>query len=198
MSDGLYDGPTALGPDQQPPGAYGQGQRFARFVVVPLVIAFAAIVLVFYVLFGFTRVAGQSMEPTLYGADGLLLTRGYSEPRRGDIIVAHVIDRNGQPEDIVKRVVGLPGDRVEIRGDWAIVNGVPESGYAVERIEGGGVFQPERTVPKGTLFVLGDNRPVSLDSRYVGPLPTKDVQGRAVAVFMPITRVQLLKRIQRQ
>ena len=192
MPDELYDGPSLLGPDQAPPGAFGQGQRFARFVIVPLVLLFFVIVLVFYVLFGFTRVVGQSMAPTLYSADGLLLTKSYSRPQRGDIIVAHVTDRDGRPEDIVKRVVALPGDRVEVRDDWAIVNGVPESGYEVLRVQGQGVDQAESVIPEGTLYVLGDNRPVSLDSRFIGPLPKESIQGKAVAVFMPITRVQLL------
>jgi signal peptidase I len=197
VSDELYDGPTSLGEPVPPPGAYGRGYAFARIVIVPLALIFLTIVLFFYALFGFSRVVGLSMVPNFLPEDRILLTHGYTDPRRGDVVVLRVTGQDGKPEEVVKRVVALPGDRVEIRDDWAIVNGMTEGGYRVFRVKGEGVYLAEQRVPSGDIYVLGDNRPVSYDSRFIGPQPVSAVRGRAVAIFMPITRIQAVKRLPR-
>jgi len=131
------------------------------------------------------------MLPTLHDQDRVLLTHGYPSAARGDIIALRTTI-NGQSDDIIKRVIALPGDSVEIRADVAYVNGVrePERGQRIVRKYS--VNAPPRVVPEGTLYVMGDNRAVSEDSRYIGPIEQSGVMGRAVAVFSPVTRIRIV------
>ena len=149
---------------------------------------------VFYVAFDFGSVDGPSMLPNLLEVDGLLITKGYRQPHRGDIVVLGITGQNGRPAEIVKRVVGIAGDRVEIRNDVAYVNGVAESGYRVYvGAPGRGDDAGAITVPPGSIYVMGDNRPVSYDSRYVGPQPLSSVRGRVAAIYMPVTRWRVVR-----
>ncbi len=184
MSDDLYIGPTSLAPGPPP----GYGAKLASLILVPLLVVFVLVILVFYVFFTTAQVDGPSMLPTLRDGDRLLLTHGDKNPQRGQIVVTGV-QEGDQKVDVVKRVVGVPGDTVEVRGDVAIVNGTPEPDY-------GQIFDlsytyayPPVKVPPGSVFLMGDNRPVSLDSRREGPLPIADIKGRAVAIFAPVTRM---------
>ena len=162
----------------------------AAWLVIPLAGLLAIVVLVFYVLFNTTQVEGLSMTPTLQPAEYLLVTKDYGQPIRGDVVIIHLRDEHGAPHDIVKRIIALPGDTVEIRKDVAWVNGTQEPAYG-EVISGQmGVDRPARKVPQGRIYVMGDNRVVSLDSRYIGPLPISEVQGRVEAVFAPINRIR--------
>jgi signal peptidase I len=173
----------------EPPG---RGERVAQRVVVPLALALIAILLVFYVLFSTAIVSGPSMIPTLKDGDRLLLTKSYNVPHRGDVIVT-VVSENGTPVELVKRVIAIPGDRVEIRRDVAYVNGVvePKRGQVVSTSFS--ISAPELTVAPGYLYVMGDNRPVSEDSRFLGPVPLSGARGRVLAVFAPITRIGLIR-----
>lgn len=171
--------------------AWRRSERRYAIALVPLTAAVVTLLLVFFVFFRYTAVSGDSMKPALLTQDRLLLTKGYDAPHRGDIVV-FLLKENGAEVEVVKRVVGLPGDTVETRGDLAWVNGKPEpAGYRVIVGDGDRLVGP-LTVPKGDIFVLGDNRHVSLDSRYVGPIPLSSVIGRAVAVFAPVTRLREL------
>jgi signal peptidase I len=118
------------------------------------------------------------------------------EPRRGDIVVFKYPD---EPErDFIKRVIGLPGDTLELRNKKVFVNGQPLDEPYVHflepplrpgdpefglRIEGRGDNWGPEVVPPGQLFVLGDNRDNSKDSRYWGFLPIDQVKGRALMVY---------------
>lgn len=174
---------------------YGSGEdgrvpndRYA-LLLLPLAVVFTLLVLVFFVLFGRATVSGDSMTPTLLAEDRLLLTKGYPVPRRGDIIV-FVRDEQGRPTEVVKRVIAIPGDEVRTYGDLAWIGGKPEpKGYDIV-ISGSRRRVGPVTVPKGSVFVLGDNRAVSLDSRFIGFVPLSSVKGRAVAVFSPVTRIR--------
>lgn len=170
----------------------GVGERFARFVVVPLVFVFVAIILFFYVLFGTATVSGTSMLPTLHDGDKLLVTRGYHSFRRGDIITTHAID-HGKQIDVVKRVIALSGDLIEIKADVAYVNGrrEPEYGQVIDAsrsVDVGAYY-----VPQGKVYVLGDNRAVSEDSRFFGPVALSGVEGQAVAIYLPVSRWRSLR-----
>ena len=95
---------------------------------------------------------------------------------------------NAPSKDYIKRVVGLPGDRVEIdRQGILYINGVPlyEPYIAEPPLS---EFAP-RTVPKDSLFVLGDNRNNSADSRYWGWMPLKNLKGQAVFNYLPLNRI---------
>ena len=176
-------------PDSPDPGP---GHRLAIKLLVPVVVLLAAVVLVFYVFFSSAVVVGPSMLPTLRNADYLLITHGASHLKRGDIVVTDVAETGG-PVQLVKRVIGLPGDVVEVRKDVAYVNGQPEPwrGQAVQ--PGFSTDVPPVTIPAGRIYVMGDNRAVSEDSRYLGPVPMSGVKGRAAAIFAPLNRIRILQ-----
>lgn len=138
-------------------------------------------------------VQGASMEGTLYDGQRLLVEKvsyRFTEPHRGDIIVFR--SPLNPSERMIKRVIGVPGDTVEIRQRVVYVNGVPlDEPY----IKGPtyGDMHPVAVMP-GHVFVLGDNRNQSLDSRSpaVGQIPYEAIIGRAVVVFWPPTAAKLL------
>lgn len=132
------------------------------------------------------KIEGSSMEPTLHNGQRLLVNRlaylGLSEPQRGDIIVFRAW---GQDEDYIKRVVGVPGDEIEVAGDRVVVNGSPlDEPYIQNHPTHGG---PGRVVlGAGTYYVLGDNRDNSSDSRLHGPLASERIVGKAWLTYWPI------------
>lgn len=189
MSDDLYIGPTTLAPG--PPEHDPLAHHLARLIFLPLLFSLIVIVLVFYVFFSSATVRGPSMMPTLLNGDYLLITHGDSSPHRGDIVVTQV-DEGGVATELVKRVIALPGDTVEIRNDVAYVNGSPEPqrGQAIDP-----AFAVSRLpikIQAGSAYVMGDNRPNSEDSRYIGPVPISGIKGRAVFIFAPLNRVRPL------
>jgi signal peptidase I len=185
--DDLPIGPTLLEPGAKEPSQLAD--HMARWVVVPLIIGLVGIVLVFYVFFSSAVVDGESMAPTLANGDYLLITHGAKNLARGDVVVAKVQESSG-PIELVKRVIALPGDTVEIKHDVAYVNGVrePDRGqYVLPRYS---VSLGPYTVPPGTVYVLGDNRPISEDSRYIGPIQESGIKGKAIFVVAPITHIK--------
>jgi signal peptidase I len=128
-------------------------------------------------------VRGCSMEPALHDGDRLVVDRfgaDFGGPQRGELIVLrYPLDPT---LEFVKRVVGMPGDRVAMQGGVLLVNGIPTRHDAV--VPDADDFA-ELVVPGGHYFVLGDNRPVSCDSRSFGLLPAELVCGRVRARFWP-------------
>ncbi|MFA5843616.1 MAG: signal peptidase I [Coriobacteriia bacterium] len=169
------------------------GDRKAALLVLPLTALLALVLVVFYGAYDTARVDGPSMDPTLLSEDRLLVTKGYPDPRRGDIIVFEEIE-GGTPMRLVKRVVGIPGDSVRTVGDRAWVNEKPEAAHEAVIGPDRQIVEPSVVAP-GELFVMGDNRPDSTDSRFFGPIALRSVIGRAVAVFSPVTRIRHLDRI---
>ncbi|TLM87873.1 MAG: signal peptidase I [Actinobacteria bacterium] len=186
--DDLYIGPTALAP-----GAPSRPDNVARLLIIPLMLVFAALLTIVYVVFNVIAVDGISMAPGILSGDRLLITKGYHTPRRGDIVVFKAPTDQGGTEDIVKRVVAVPGDTVEVRGDVAFINGAEESGYRLYRSQNDPTYVPPTKLAAGTVFVLGDNRPISYDSRMMGPVPTDEILGRAVFIWAPINRMGEVK-----
>jgi len=173
----------------------GFGNRLATRLFFPLLILLFMVLLVFFGVFWTGEVSGDSMLPGLVDADLMLVTRGYDRPARGDVIVIESHPYESGDEGIVKRVVALPGDEVEITNSRAYVNGIAESGYDLmiqTGSHGRDADVPAMVVPAGHVFVLGDNRAVSLDSRSLGPIPMDDVRGRVVAVFAPINHIGMI------
>jgi signal peptidase I len=129
------------------------------------------------------RVEGSSMEPSLHDGEFVVVNRlayRWQMPIRGDIIVFRFpLDPSRR---FIKRIIGLPGDDIEIRARTVYVNGVAldEPYIAAEpRYTGEWHIDPDQ------LFVLGDNRNNSSDSENWGPLPVEDVIGKAVLVYWP-------------
>jgi signal peptidase I len=169
------------------------GEQVARVVILPLLALFAIILLVFFVLYQAVRIDGPSMLPTLRDADRVLITRGAKSVQRGDVVVL-IANEGGMRTELVKRVVGIAGDSIEIRNDVAFVNGSPEpaNGQVVDAPRYS-ISQVPIRVPPGQLYVMGDNRALSEDSRYIGTVPLSGVVGRVVAIFAPIQRARLVR-----
>jgi signal peptidase I len=144
------------------------------------------------------------MEPTLHNNEYILVdkvTYHFRSPERGDVIV--FIYPNDHTLDYIKRVVGVPGDHVVIKNYHVYVNGVQlnEPYIADEPNYGPGTQEPQCnycdvTVPKGDLFVMGDNRDNSSDSHEWGLLPQNLIIGRAMLSYWPIPDVTYLHQPQ--
>jgi signal peptidase I len=135
------------------------------------------------------RVNGLSMEPSLQNNEFILVdkvTYHFSPPHRGDIIVFKYPYKN---VDFIKRIIGLPGDRVSIHGSYVYVNGKRMSeGYIKAKPDYTMTTIPNQTsnvVPSGEYFVLGDNRNNSDDSHLWGLLPRQNIIGRALISYWP-------------
>lgn len=133
---------------------------------------------------------GISMYPTLVGGEGMFtekLTYTVSAPQRDDIIICRYPYHT---EKCVKRVIAVPGDRISISDGAIYLNGekLDESAYWDGYIEDSDM--PEVTVPERSLFVVGDNRNHSGDSRHVGFIPYCQVKGKVRAVMTPFSQAR--------
>lgn len=139
-------------------------------------------------LFAPYEVHGTSMSPTLNGDELLVVNKliyNIKKPEYGDIIVFHT----DETKDFIKRIIGLPGDRIKIEDGKLYRNGqVLHETYINGPMEG--AFD-EVLVPVGHLFVLGDNRNNSKDSRVIGTINMRDVVGRADMVILPINQIHI-------
>ena len=114
----------------------------------------------------------------------------FTEPERGDIVVFESVEDGDQ--DLIKRVVGLPGDEISVRSGKLFVNGEPQKEpYVNEKLPDVSFFA-KTTVPEDHVFVMGDNRANSQDSRVFGPLPEENIEGEAFLRFWPPGRIGLL------
>jgi signal peptidase I len=167
----------------------GAAKSFLREVLETVVLAgliFALINLVSVRV----QVESISMQPTLYAGEFVLVNKlayKFGEPQRGDIIV---FEQTFDPEEpYIKRIIGLPGDTVEIRGGRVYVNGnLLHEPY----IKDSPRYEDSWVVPEGQLFVLGDNRNNSSDSHIWGFVSLDQVIGRAEAVYWPVSEWELL------
>lgn len=156
-----------------------------------LVIAFAAAFLVFFVLIRVVSVDGTSMEPTLREGDRLIISGLLYTPENGDIVVTS--SKNGLDKPLIKRVIAVSGQTVDIDGDGRLlVNGlILDEPYLEESgpLDPGSLTFP-LTVPENCVFLLGDNREVSVDSRsgMVGMIDEKEIKGRVLLRFWPLNR----------
>jgi len=124
-------------------------------------------------------------------ADG---TEGLTSSGRSDPEACDVVGSRESGQTYVKRVVGLPGDRLSIRNGHVYRNGVREHDSYTIPCDGGGEcwFPKTFTVPKGDYYMMGDNRPDSLDSRFWGPVPRSWMIGDAFFTYWPPDRVGTL------
>lgn len=136
-------------------------------------------------------VDGESMEPSLYQDERLiveLISYRFSEPQRGSIIVLNLRESHTGP--VIKRVIGLPGEIVEVREGQVFVDGEPlTEPYLAEPTRGA---MAPALVPEGHVFVLGDNRDASNDSRFFGMVPYEEIIGHAWLRYWPVSRVSRL------
>jgi signal peptidase I len=163
----------------------GQRSGFFRFLVDVLETLVLAVVLFVSInlITARIRVDGDSMKPTLLSGEYVIVNRvsyKLGSPQRGDIIVFHY--PRDPREEYIKRVIGLPGDEVEIKQGTVYVNSQSlDESYLKVKSGDTGTWR----VPEGQLFVLGDNRNNSSDSREWGSVPMDYVVGKAVLVYWP-------------
>lgn len=150
--------------------------------------AVLSLVIITFVVQAFYIPSG-SMEPTLMVNDRILVAKflyRFEPIARGDVIVFRY-PLNPQ-RDFVKRVMGLPGDRAQLKEGVVYVNGqrISEKGYTIKADFGN--YGPV-TVPQGQFFVLGDNRNNSEDSRFFGYVPRDNIIGKAIFIYWPPQRI---------
>ena len=146
-----------------------------------------------------TLVRGDSMLPTLHENDYLIINKiGYKvgEPKNGDVIVfkSDLEQNDGTNKDLVKRIIGIEGDRIIIKDGKVYVNDkLLNETYLSQGMDTKGDI--DLVIPQGKLFVLGDNREVSLDSRYeqVGLVDISDVEGKVLIRLYPFNDISLIK-----
>lgn len=161
-------------------------------------ILFAAVIV--GVLFGFfikpVEVIGSSMVPTLHSQDRLIVWKFCYEPQNGDPVI--LSENTGLDEALVKRVIAVAGQTVDIDPDGAVlVDGQRlEETYIAEPIDDAhrGDWEYPVTVPEGCIFVMGDNRNASTDSRFysVGFVDTDEVIGKVVLRILPLNAIGLV------
>lgn len=160
-------------------------------------IVFAIMSLLNIFVFNVSTVIGQSMQPTLYEGEKLIINKialSFGNPGRGDIVVLH--DPSTGPdrkEYLVKRIIGIPGDIVEVQDQQLYVNGkVVDEPYIDTAIQDPDFS--ELTVQEGTYFVMGDNRHAgaSKDSRYFGTVAQERIVGKASLIWWPVAKMRVL------
>ena len=185
------DGPPDRAPEAKRRWRSGVLGTLVEIVVI-VAAAFAIALLVqAFIVKPFT-IHQVSMRPTLQESDRILLNRlvyHFRRPARGDIIVFH--SPINADEDLVKRIVGVAGDRLAVSGGKLWLNGVAQDEpYLLE--QGFSGEMAETVVPDGDVFVMGDNRNNSGDSRLFGPIPTDVIIGSAIVVYWPISHWKTL------
>lgn len=205
---------THFEPPTTPPPKKGEGLKSVLSTVLILVAApLIAIALTAFVFQSY-EVDGPSMESTLQNRDRLIVIKAgktFSRifntdyyPDRGEVIVFvkrglyEGTDRN--EKQLIKRVIGLPGDRIVVKdGSVTVFNNAHPSGYNPDttgEYQTAGAFTPgeiDYTVADKEIFVMGDNRTNSLDSRNFGPISTADVVGHLVIRILPLNSIKTFK-----
>jgi signal peptidase I len=197
------------------PGRKSMFREYAEAIVVAMLLAFAIRVFVVQAF----KIPSGSMIPTLLIGDHILVSKlsygvqwpthckfqmalppvncyasqaiiEFGKPQRGDIIVFRFPE--DEEKDFIKRIVGTPGDTVQIRNKAVLVNGIPlDDKSFTQRIDPGiidGTINPRDnfgpvTVPEGAYFVMGDNRDQSLDSRFWGYVREEKIRGKAFRIY---------------
>lgn len=168
------------------------GKSVLREVSESLIIAVVLALLIRTFMFQPFYIPTGSMEPNLMVQDHIIVNKvsyKLGEPERGDIVVFKY--PVNPKKDFVKRLVGKPGERVEIRSGKVYINGSP---MPEEYLPAGIKFSDfgPVIVPENSYLMLGDNRSNSEDSRVWGPLPGDLIIGKAVLIYWPFDRVQML------
>ncbi len=198
--------------EQQPEQPSKEGFKSIASTIALLVLA--PLIAIFLTMFVFQsyQVDGPSMQDTLHNADRLIvwkvprtwsrITRHDYIPNRGDIVIFNHTDGAALEGDankqLIKRVVALPGERVVVRdGVLTVFNDEHPEGFSPDKtLPYGSVITDtpgnvDLTVPEGEVFVAGDNRHNSLDSRYFGPVPAHDIVGKLGLRIYPFSDAEV-------
>lgn len=179
--------------EQHAQAAPKRWKREAREWLVSIVIAVIAALLIQKYAFAQTYVVDISMQGTLVEGNRLIedkLSYHFTSPDRGDIVI---ISGPESSKRLIKRLVALPGDVVDIRDGHLYVNGEMQAEPHAKGATNALGLKVPYTVPEGKVFVLGDNREHSQDSRQLGPIDMSSLEGRAVFRLWPISGFGQLK-----
>ena len=174
--------------------------EWVRDIAIAIVIALAISMIIKP-----TVVKESSMEPNFYQNDYIFLSRlAYKlggEPEKGDVIVFRsnsksLLDDKGKNKLLIKRVIGVPGDKIRIVHDEVYINGEPDDqSYTRDGVTPG--YIEDAVVPEGKLFCMGDNREVSVDSRSseVGFVDQDTIVGKAVFRLLPLGNMGVIHNV---
>ncbi|SEQ42258.1 signal peptidase I [Virgibacillus subterraneus] len=177
-------------------------RKYLRKIIPVVLLAIALAFLFRSFLFASYVVDGESMEPTLYDGNLLMVNKvvyDLTDVDRFDVIVFHASAK----DDYVKRVIGLPGDEIEYKDDKLFINGKYVKETFLKPFKKMDEIKPytsdftleEKTgktkVPDGNLFVMGDNRESSLDSRTFGFISVNQLVGKVDIKYWPFSQMQL-------
>ena len=166
--------------------------RFFLDTIEVLVFAIAIFLFIYLLILQPHKIKGASMEPNFPDGQYLITDKvsyKLGEPDRGDVIVFKAPKTDG--DEFIKRIIGLPGERITIKDSVVYINSRPlgESYIAKSVNTSVSAFMTEGesiTVPAGEFFVLGDNRPHSSDSRAWGFVPKSEITGKAWFIYWPV------------
>jgi signal peptidase I len=170
-------------------------------IVETVIIALVIFLVVYIFLVQPHRVSGDSMKPNFLDGE-LILTDKISyridQPKRGDVIVFKApVD---QSKDFIKRIIGLPGEKIEIKAGEIYINDkkLNEPYFSDAKLAETGTHYETTsiTVPERHYYVFGDNRLASFDSREWGPLPKENIVGRAWLIYWPINKIKFIRHVQ--
>ena len=165
---------------------------------ISTIVFIVAVTVLFDLAIPRSLVDGHSMEPTFYGDDRLVVSRvNYliGTPQRGDILVFNSLVESEAAQGImlIKRVVGLPGETVQIRDQKVYVNGIElDEPYIKEPCQINRCRDDSWTLGANEFFMMGDNRNNSRDSRRFGPVPFEHIVGQVIFRYWPINSLGLI------
>lgn len=174
-----------VAPAQQPGAQAAQSSALHNWGLDVLVSVVIAVVIIVF-LYQPVRVEGTSMEPELANHDRLFINKfvfHFEKISRGDVVVFHY--PLNPKESFIKRVIGMPGDRISISDGTVYINGnALKEPYVPSQYRDDGSMAA-LIVPAHEYFVMGDHRSVSEDSRDFGPVPRRDIYGEASFIYWP-------------
>lgn len=173
-------------------GFFKKFGEYALYIILAIGLAFVCKNYVF----ARADVIGPSMQPTFNDKDIIFMEKISTETghiNRGEVVVFNSHDENG--DNYIKRVIGIAGDRIGIKSGKVYLNGkvLTENYLPEEVVTEGNSAAAEYIVPKGYVFVLGDNRENSTDSRIIGPVNLKDVKGHVILRVYPFKNMNYFK-----
>lgn len=165
-----------------------------------IVVLAAIFVMIYLFILSPQEISGSSMEPNFFDKEYILTYKveyKLNEPQRGDVVIFK--SPKNKEIDYIKRIIGLPGERVLLKNSTFYINGqpirepyLPKGLYVFS-----GSYLPEnseRVIPEGQYFVVGDNRPHSSDSREFGPIAKEEFIGKAFFRYWPLDRAGIILR----
>jgi signal peptidase I len=178
--------PEIIPPERQRPAWIGLLWEIVQTLIMAVILYFLIDTVV-----GRVRVENISMQPTLHEGEFILVNKlayRLGDFQRGDIVVFH----HDATEDYIKRVIGLPGDTVEVKNGRVFINNqMVNEPYIAAPPRYSGSWK----VPDGQIYVLGDNRNQSSDSHQWGYVPVGTVVGRALVIYWPLQNLQVLNQV---